>query len=176
MAHFSRLQITLHWLTLLLTGIAYAAIELRGWAPKGSSVYLFMKDMHYDMGVLVWALMFLRLYLKHKYPDPVITPPPPHWQHVAAKLMHIALYLTFLALPLLGVAMIASGGKSWSFFGFTVPVFLTPDSTLKSDIKRIHEMLANIGYFLIAMHAAAALFHHYIQKDDTFSRMLPGKS
>ncbi|TGD41408.1 hypothetical protein C9F07_29975, partial [Salmonella enterica subsp. enterica serovar Poona] len=45
MAHFSRLQITLHWLTLLLTGIAYAAIELRGWAPKGSSVYLFMKDM-----------------------------------------------------------------------------------------------------------------------------------
>ncbi|KMJ68791.1 hypothetical protein ABT88_10780 [Salmonella enterica subsp. enterica serovar Typhimurium] len=109
-------------------------------------------------------------------PDPVITPPPPHWQHVAAKLMHIALYLTFLALPLLGVAMMASGGKSWSFFGFTVPVFLTPDSTLKSDIKRIHEMLANIGYFLIAMHAAAALFHHYIQKDDTFSRMLPGKS
>ncbi|EHC71225.1 Putative cytochrome [Salmonella enterica subsp. enterica serovar Minnesota str. A4-603] len=72
MAHFSRLQITLHWLTLLLTGIAYAAIELRGWAPKGSSVYLFMKDMHYDMGVLVWALMFLRLYLKHKYPDPRI--------------------------------------------------------------------------------------------------------
>lgn len=58
MAHFSRLQITLHWLTLLLTGIAYAAIELRGWAPKGSSVYLFMKDTHYDMGVLVWALMF----------------------------------------------------------------------------------------------------------------------
>lgn len=44
MAHFSRLQITLHWLTLLLTGIAYAAIELRGWAPKGSSVYLFMKE------------------------------------------------------------------------------------------------------------------------------------
>lgn len=76
MAHFSRLQITLHWLTLFLIGIAYAAIELRGWAPKGSSVYLFMKDMHYDMGALVWALMFLRLYLKHKYPTPVITPPP----------------------------------------------------------------------------------------------------
>lgn len=75
MAHFSRLQITLHWLTLLLIGIAYAAIELRGWAPKGSSVYLFMKDMHYDMGVLVWALMFLRLYLNHKYPAPAITPP-----------------------------------------------------------------------------------------------------
>ncbi|KZO06130.1 cytochrome b, partial [Salmonella enterica] len=122
-----------------------------------------------------WALMFLRLYLKHKYPDPVITPPPPHWQLVAAKLMHIALYLTFLALPLLGVAMMASGGKSWSFLVYCTGI-LTPDSTLKSDIKRIHEMLANIGYFLIAMHAAAALFHHYIQKDDTFSRMLPGKS
>ncbi|EBO3986205.1 cytochrome b [Salmonella enterica] len=176
MAHFSRLQITLHWLTLLLTGIAYAAIELRGWAPKGSSVYLFMKDMHYDMGVLVWALIFLRLYLKHKYLAPAITPPLPRWQQVAATLVHIALYFTFLALPLLGVAMMALSGKNWSFFGITVPVFLTSDSTLKSDIKRIHEVLANIGYFLIAMHAAAALFHLYIQKDDIFSRMLPGKS
>ncbi len=61
-----------------------------------------MKDTHYDMGVLVWALMFLRLYLKHKYPAPVITPPPPHWQHVAAKLMHIALYLTFLTFTTAG--------------------------------------------------------------------------
>ncbi len=50
-------------------------------------------------------------------------------------------------------------------------------TAIDSDaILHIHEMLANIGYFLIAMHAAAALFHHYIQKDDTFSRMLPGKS
>lgn len=46
-----------------------------GVAPKGSSVYLFMKDTHYDMGVLVWALMFLRLYLKHKYPDPSLRLP-----------------------------------------------------------------------------------------------------
>lgn len=57
MAHFSRLQITLHWLTLFLIGIAYAAIELRGWAPKGSSVYLFMKDMHYDMGADVFTVI-----------------------------------------------------------------------------------------------------------------------
>ncbi|WP_432214973.1 cytochrome b, partial [Salmonella enterica] len=69
----------------------------RGWAPKGYSVYLFMKDMNYDMGVLVWALMFLRLYIKHKYPKPVITPTPPHRQHVAAKIIHIALYITFKA-------------------------------------------------------------------------------
>lgn len=176
MAHFSTLQIRLHWLTLFLTGIAYAAIELRGWAPKGSSVYLLMKDIHYDSGVLVWALMFFRLYLKHHYPSPAITPPPPRWQHRAAKAMHLALYLTFLALPLLDVTMMALGGKNWSFFGVTVPVFLTPDSTLKSEIKNIHEVLANIGYCLIALHAAAALFHHYIQKDDTFLRMLPGKS
>ncbi len=42
---------------------------------KGSSVYLFMKDMHYDIGVLVWALMFWLYILSTKYPDPVITPP-----------------------------------------------------------------------------------------------------
>ncbi|MGE9627421.1 cytochrome b, partial [Escherichia coli] len=43
----------------------------------------------------------------------------------------------------------------------------------KSLIKDIHETLANIGYFLIAAHAGAALFHHYVQKDNTLLRMIP---
>ncbi|HEY8327046.1 MAG TPA: cytochrome b/b6 domain-containing protein, partial [Rhodanobacter sp.] len=42
-------------------------------------------------------------------------------------------------------------------------------------IKPIHELGATLGYLLVGLHAAAALFHHYIQRDDTLRRMLPGR-
>jgi cytochrome b561 len=31
-----------------------------------------------------------------------------------------------------------------------------------------------VGYALIGAHAAAALFHHYVVRDNTLRRMLPG--
>ncbi len=117
--------------------------------------------------------MFSRLIIKHRYSDPSIVPPPPAWQMKAASLMHIMLYITFLALPLLGIALMAYSGKSWSFLGFNVSPFVTPNSEIKALIKNIHETWANICYFLIAAHAGAALFHHYIQKDNTLLRMMP---
>ena len=173
MVKFSKLQIRLHWLTLILIAITYAAMELRGWFPKGSNTYLLMKETHYNVGVFVWFLMIIRLIIKHKYHDPDIIPPPPTWQMMAAKIMHILLYISFLALPLLGIAIMAYGGKDWSFLSFNIAPFVTPDGETKSLIKDIHETLANVGYFLIAAHAGAALFHHYVQKDNTLLRMIP---
>ncbi|EPF2301775.1 TPA: cytochrome b, partial [Escherichia coli] len=102
MNRFSKTQIYLHWITLLFVAITYAAMELRGWFPKGSSTYLLMRETHYNAGIFVWVLMFSRLIIKHRYSDPSIVPPPPAWQMKAASLMHIMLYITFLALPLLG--------------------------------------------------------------------------
>ncbi len=129
MAHFSRLQITLHWLTLLLTGIAYAAIELRGGRQRLQRLPVYKKDMHYDMGVLVTGADVFYGYILNANTGSVITHTPHHWQHVAAKLILYRALSHFSRLTaLLGVAMMASGGKSWSF-GFTVPVFLTPDGT-----------------------------------------------
>ncbi|NUH52737.1 cytochrome b [Citrobacter portucalensis] len=173
MIRFSKIQIRLHWLTLMLIAITYAAMELRGCFPKGSNTYLLMKETHYNVGVFVWFLMIMRLIIKHKYHNPAIIPPSPAWQMMAAKIMHILLYISFLALPLLGIAIMAYGGKDWSFLGFNVVSFVTQDEETKSLIKDIHETLASIGYFLIAAHAGAALFHHYVQKDNTLLRMIP---
>ncbi|EGT0664769.1 cytochrome b [Citrobacter sp. wls830] len=173
MSRFSRLQIHLHWLTLVLIAITYATMEFRGWFPKGSASYLLMKETHYNAGVFVWCLMIIRLILKHKYDDPAITPTPPQWQRISAKLMHIMLYVSFLALPLLGVLTMAYGGKSWFFLGLNIPSFVHSNDEIKAVVKAIHETLANVGYFLIAAHAGAALFHHAIQKDNTLLRMMP---
>ncbi|SFC81924.1 cytochrome b [Pragia fontium] len=173
MKRFSRLQIFLHWLTLILLVLTYVAMEFRGIFPKNSAGYLFMRESHYNFGILVWIVMVIRIVLRRCYHDPVIIPAPPVWQIVLAKLMHVALYVTFLALPVLGILLMAYGGKEWTFLGMNIPGFVTPDNVTKSTIKEIHETWANIGYFLIGLHACASLFHHYIQKDNTLLRMMP---
>ncbi|EDM3692503.1 cytochrome b [Salmonella enterica subsp. enterica serovar Infantis] len=176
MTRFSGLQITLHWLTLALVAVTCAAMEIHGWFPKGSVPYLAVKAIHYNAGVLVWLLMVFRLMLKRVYKAPAIIPAPPAWQAKAAGLMHIVLFILFLTLPVLGVFTMALGGERWACFGITVSPFVAPDHPVKSVVKGIHETLANAGYFLIALHAAAALFHHYIQRDNTLRRMMPGHS
>lgn len=175
MIRFSKSQITLHWLTLLLLLLAYLSIEFRGVFVKNSPAYLLMREIHYNCGVLVWVLMLVRLVLRHRLPDPAIIPTPPRWQHLAAQLMYLALYLWFIALPVIGVLMMAYGDKSWSFLGFPIAPWVTPNPETKTQLKEWHETLANMGYALIALHAAAALYHHYIIKDNALLLMMPKK-
>ena len=47
------------------------------------------------------------------------------------------------------------------------------DKALYDTIKEIHETIGTIGYYLIGLHAAAALAHHYLMHDNTLLRMLP---
>ena len=54
-----------------------------------------------------------------------------------------------------------------------LPALIAPDDGLKGTIKELHETLANIGYALIALHAAAAIYHHHVLKDNTLTNMLP---
>ncbi len=74
---------------------------------------------------------------------------------------------------MLGWLLLSAGGKPIPFFGLELPALIAPDDGLKGTIKELHETLANIGYALIALHAAAAIYHHHVLKDNTLTNMLP---
>ncbi|EIS40585.1 prokaryotic cytochrome b561 family protein [Yersinia pestis PY-60] len=46
---------------------------------------------------------------------------------------------------------------------------------LADTLKAYHLLLANMSYFVIGLHALAALLHHYVLKDNTLLRMMPKK-
>ena len=46
---------------------------------------------------------------------------------------------------------------------------------IRDSIKEVHETGGTVGYFLIALQASAALFHHYFVRDNTLRRMLPSR-
>lgn len=171
--HYARSQIVMHWLVLIVIVIAYATMNLKGMAPRGSTERAALALIHYTAGVSVLVLMVLRMALKVKNSDPAILPPPPRWQVIAAKSLHGILYLMFIALPVLGVASLYFGQVAWHFFGFAMPVAAVADSEMQHTLKEIHELIANTGYYLIGLHAAAAIFHHYVMGDNTLERMLP---
>lgn len=81
----------------------------------------------------------------------------------------------FIALPLLGVAAKYYGGREWFAFGVSMPVAAEGDEDVEMQLRAIHAFIANSSYFLVALHAGAALVHHYFWRDNTLLRMMPGK-
>ena len=172
-ARYSSLSIGLHWLILVLLIAVYATIELRGIFPKGSDPRELMKTWHFMLGLSVLALALLRLLVNVTRSAPPITPEPPQWQKLLSKLMHLALYALMIGMPLAGWLILSAAGKPIPFFGLQLPALIAESKPTAGLIKEIHETVGNAGYFLIGLHAAAALYHHYLVRDNTLLRMLP---
>jgi cytochrome b561 len=166
------LPAALHWLMLLLLAAVFASMELRGVFPKGSVAREAMKSWHYTLGIAVLVLALVRLALSATAPAPAIAPAPARWQQAVAAMMKVALYGFMLGMPLLGWAIRSAKGAPVVFFGVQLPALFDASDTLAHWCKEVHEAGATIGYILIGLHAAAALYHHYVVGDNTLRRML----
>ena len=80
-----------------------------------------------------------------------------------------------VALPVLGWLILSANGKPVTLLGgLQMPLLpMTPNRESTLLFKEIHETAATVGYGLVALHSAAALVHHYFQRDNTLLRMLP---
>jgi len=166
-------SIGLHWLTLALLVGVYACIELREFYPKGSHSREALATWHYMLGLTTFALVFVRMAVRLAGRTPPIQPPPARWQHRLAGLVHAALYAFLLVMPLLGWLTLSTAAEPVPFFGWQLPPLAPPNPSLSHDLEEIHGTIGTAGYYLIGLHAAAALFHHYFMRDNTLLRMLP---
>jgi cytochrome b561 len=174
-SRYSSASIAMHWLMLLLLVGVYACIELRELYPKGSDPREALKSWHFTLGLTVFVLVWLRLLLRLTSPTPPIEPTPAGWQTILTKLVHIALYALMIAMPLAGWLILSGEGKPIPFWGLDLPALMGKNKELAETLEEIHETAGLVGYYLIGLHAVAALFHHYFLKDNTLVRMLPGR-
>lgn len=172
-AQYGWLSAGLHWTMLFLLVAVFASMELREFYPKGSATREAMKTWHYMLGLCVLALASGRLAVHFAGPVPAISPAPSKRQEQGAKLAKVALYVFMLGMPVLGWMLLSAKGTPIPFFGLQLPALLNENKALAETVKEVHETGATIGYFLIGLHAAAALYHHYLLRDDTLRRMLP---
>jgi len=173
---YGSLMIGLHWMMAILLIAVYACIELKGLFPKGSDPREALKAWHFMLGLSVFLLVLPRLLLRLYGTIPMIAPEPPAWQQLSARLLHLALYLLMVAMPLMGWLLLSAAGKPIPFFGLQLPALIGENQELAKLLKEIHETAGEVGYYLIGLHIAAALYHHHIQHDNTLTRMLPVQS
>lgn len=152
----------IHWLAVLLLIASFVLV----WSD--------LTGYHKSVGVAILAVAALRIVWTLVQPGVGALGNLPRWQHIAAKATHGLLLLWLLVMPITGWAMSSAAGRPTSFFGlFTLPMLTDPDRGLARQIREVHETLAYAGLALIAVHVAAALWHHFIVKDATLARMLP---
>ncbi len=162
----------LHWGMALIVVALLVAIEVKGYLPKGPAKNLLM-DAHKQLGVLVFLLFWWRLTWRVTHRAPPITPTPSRLMTGLSHGAHALLYAAMLFIPVLGILFQQARGNAVYFLGWTLPWILNDDSALQyaKTLKELHETLGNAAIWLIALHGAAALYHHVVRRDDTLRRM-----
>ena len=93
---------------------------------------------------------------------------------LAAHAGHFVLYALMFAIPLSGWLMSSARGIQTIYFKvLPIPDLLSKDKELAVFFGDMHSILSVLLVVVILGHVAAALKHHYFDKDDVLTRMLP---
>lgn len=169
---YSTIIILLHWLTVLLFILVYSSMEFRDIFEKGTDTRNLMKTAHYAFGLSIFIVFWIRVVARVSSQPPLDNTQSPKWQKILAKTTHSALYLLMLVQPLLGWLLLNSQQSDTLIFGLPLPQLILPDAAAEDVLEQLHELTATMGYYLIGLHSAAALVHHYYFKDAILLKML----
>jgi cytochrome b561 len=165
----------LHWAIVLLIVPQYFLVEAADELPNGvEKLQLF--TWHKSLGMLVLLLALVRIGWKlanRGLPGPVGEP----WQRKVAAAGHGLLYLLILAQPFSGWLMSSAANYPVTLFGwFQFPALISENHDLHEALEEVHELLFTLMLVVVAVHIAAALYHHFILRDSVLRRMLPFSS
>ena len=170
---FGLVAILLHWSMAIaivtLFGVGLYMVELTYY----DELYQVLPFYHMSVGMLLAAVLVFRLIWKFVNPTPRPVPGSKPWEHRLAKLVHALLYVLLIALVCTGYLINTADGSAISVFDwFEVPALISDIPDQEDLAGDAHELLAYAVIGLAIAHAAAALKHHFINRDDTLRRML----
>jgi len=180
-SRYSSVAIVLHWTiaALIVLNIWF------GWRMSGlkGMAQFELFQLHKSIGITVLLLSIVRLGWR------IINPAPPYpaamapIERLGASVMHWLLYGFMIVLPLTGWIIVSASPYNlptvlfktmpWPHLGFVHDLPMTVRQMIEMRVGTVHEWLAWSLLALAAIHVAAALKHHFWNRDDVLSRMLP---
>ncbi len=134
--------------------------------------YHLLVSIHQPLGILILTLGVVRLVTRWltNPPEPPLTML--HLERVMAKLSERLLYTLFLALPIVGWAMLSAGNYPIVMFGEVhLPPILPASPVLYATLRRTHTILAYLLFLTFLTHLGAVLFHTLVLRDGLLNRM-----
>lgn len=163
----------LHWLiaVLVIGNMLGGAIVF---FLESGNLKAFLISNHKSIGVIILLLMTGRLIWRYCNPQPRVLGNIPVLNFIA-HILHIWFYVLLFLQPLSGILMSQAYGYPVSVFGIVkLPSLIWHSSTLGDVFREIHIVTSIVLCVVIALHTAAALKHHFVDRDRTLLRMLKG--
>ena len=163
-----------HWSgAILIISLIYIGF-LMG-EPVSIQDKIYSINLHKSLGLIALVLAILRLLWRFVSPPPAPLAAPLPAQ-IAAQTVHVALYVLIIVQPLVGIVHSWATGYPIVFFNrFPLPALMVPNRALAEILGTTHVFIGWGLVALIALHGAAALKHHFIDRDGTLIRMLSGR-
>jgi len=168
---YTTTAVILHW---AVAAIVVALIALGWWMqsipkqPAGPRVDAF--NLHKSLGLLVLALMAVRLAWRASHPPPA-RPGEPRWQARSAGFVHRAFYACLFIQPLSGYLGSAFSGYPVKWFGVALPSWLPANPSLKDAMSTVHLVDSWVLVVLVGAHLLAVAKHVFLDGDRLVRRM-----
>ena len=165
----------LHWLTVVLVVVAWTLGTFDDVLSRGPARAAGLL-VHISAGLAILALLAARLPWRMVDPPPAPEPTAlGAWADRAGGYAHYALYVLLAAVAVSGIVLQFARGDALPLFGLgEIPSPWTADRRFARSVKEVHEFFATALVVLAVVHAGAALVHHWLFRDRTLVRMLPG--
>jgi cytochrome b561 len=159
----------LHWIiAFLIIGLLYVGLIMVNMVNSPEKFELY--GYHKSLGVIVLALIIVRLGWRWINPTPTLPTP-----DLASRLSAPVLYILMLMMPISGIIMSQGGGHAISLFGwFTLPSLIEKNPFLGKLAWQIHGYTGKMLIGMIGLHFIAALYHQWILKNNLLRRMIKG--
>ncbi len=172
---YGSVAVAFHWLTAVLVLAAFVV------GPGGSEqrVYSaandFDRQIHEVLGLTVFSLTLLRLVSRALAPAPQ-WPSAPRWMNRISKVVQGLLYTLLVATPVTAItgAWLEGHPLTLGILG-DVPPMIPEAHAAGQALAQIHTILGDTVVWLAGFHAAAALFHHFVLRDEVLLSMLPAR-
>jgi cytochrome b561 len=175
---YALIQRLLHWLIALLAllalgvGMTLGFLGFEGMQETfGKTVTNAFYTSHKTFGVLILALMLLRLGIRLVLGAPPYQSPLNRFERVASRTVHGLLYVALLIMPILGWLATAAGGYPVQFFAWNLPGLIGQDKMLSETLFALHGIVGWVIVGLLVLHIGGALQHWLIKRDEVMGRM-----
>ena len=171
---FTTLMRLFHWLTaalvLTILGIGVAMVA-------SLADYHRLVSIHRPLGILILIVVVIRFVNRHYSTLPPFPATMSSRERSVASASELFLYALLVVQPLVGWGMLSAARYPITLYGSLHLFPIVPHNVmLYAVLRRAHTVLAYLLFLTFLAHFGAVLFHTWVVRDGTFSRMAPWRA